>query len=517
MSFPIPSMLLNNSRNMVPFLLDTDTYKATHHFQYRDGIDEMTAYFTFRGPLRREDSRIVVCGLRYAFENILLRRITQRDIDEAEAYLAHHGVMGGRIDWPKDLWQDIVDNNDGRLPFKVEALRDGEVIYPGVPVFTITGTGKYAKLTTWLETSLMRIWSPSVTATKSRHVRGMIQEYFDKTVDSNSFFLLPSRFHDFGSRGVSSAETAMTTGVGHLLSFDGTDTMTAGWLATTWNKGVGVGESVIASEHSVMTTHQDELTAVRHLISKTPTGQILSCVADSYDYTNFVYNIVPQIADEAKAKGIVFVLRPDSGDPGEAVLTGLDGLSKAFGYVTNSKGYKVITGAAVIQGDGLTIEKVEDILHEVAAAGYSVQNVAFGMGGGLLQSQTRDTMKAAIKVCSITVDGTTLPIMKNPKSDWSKASLPGKLQVNKVAGIPTIYPSTSVQWDDYRNEFNMLETIYDNGPTAWKPETFQQMRDRLNTAWDRLPSKADVYSNEIKRLAMSVAEGIHDRIEHNAR
>jgi len=506
-------MIVNNNRTMVPFLLDTDTYKATHHFQYRDGIDEMTAYFTFRGPLSHDDHRIVVCGIRYAIENILSRRITQADIDQAEAYLAHHGVMGGRIDWPKDLWQDIVDNNGGRLPFKVEALRDGEVIYPGVPVFTITGAGKYAKLTTWLEVALMRIWSPSVTATKSRHVWRLIRESFDKTVDADNFFLLPSRFHDFGSRGVSSAETAMTTGVGHLLSFDGTDTMTAGWLATSWNNGIGVGESVIASEHSVMTTHENELTAVRHLISKTPSGQILSCVADSYDYEHFVHVIVPQIADEAKAKGIIFVLRPDSGDPVQAVLLGLKGLAKAFGSVTNSKGYKVITGAAVIQGDGLTIEKVEEILHEVTIAGFSAQNVAFGMGGGLLQSQTRDTMKAAIKVCSITVNGTTLPIMKMPKSDWSKVSLPGKMQVNKLGGVPTIYPLKGVQWNNYRIESNMLETIYDNGPTNWKPETFQQMRDRLNAAWNFLPPKADVHSPEIKALVTATAEGLLKRIE----
>jgi hypothetical protein len=103
--------------------------------------------------------------------------------------------------------------------------------------------------------------------------------------------------------------------------------------------------------------------------------------------------------------------------------------------------------------------------------------------------------------------------MKMPKSDWSKVSLPGKMQVNKLGGVPTIYPLKGVHWSNYRIESNMLETIYDNGPTSWKPETFQQMRDRLNAAWNFLPPKADVHSPEIKALVTATAEGLLKRIE----
>ena len=349
----------------------------------------------------------------------------------------------------------------------------------------------------------MRIWSPSVTATKSRFVHQIIREAFDKTVDSDAYFLISSRFHDFGSRGVSSAETAMTTGIGHLLSFEGTDNMIAGALATHWNDGVGVGESVIASEHSVMTTHDDELVAVNHLIDITPNGQILSVVADSYDYKNFVYNIVPKIAAKAKGKGIVFVLRPDSGEPTEAVLTGLDGLSQSFGWSLNSKGYKVINGAAVLQGDGLDLAKVKEIMNAVVQNGYSAQNVAFGMGGGLLQSQTRDTLSAAIKVCSIKIDGVTRSIMKAPKTDLGKFSLPGPMQVNMVAGIPTVFPIANVGWIDYRLETDMLELVYHNGESEWKPETFSKMRSRLESAWESMPPKADPISHEMKSLILA--------------
>jgi nicotinic acid phosphoribosyltransferase len=496
------------TENNVPFLLDTDTYKATHHFQYRHDLEAMTAYFTFRGPLFPGDNRIVVHGLRYAFEKILSRRITQEDVDVAEKYLSTHGVLKSRINWPKDLWQEIVDSNDGYLPFTVSALHDGSVIYPNVPVFVIEGKGKWAPLTTWLETSLMRIWSPSVTATKSRHVWQMISDAFDMSVDKENYFLLPSRFHDFGSRGVSSAETAMVTGTGHLLTFEGTDTMTAGWLATQWNNGSPIGESVIASEHSVMTTWDGELDAVLHLIKSTPEGGILSCVADSYDYNNFVWNIVPQIVSEVRKAGIFFVLRPDSGEPVDAVLTGLKGLEVAFGSTTNSKGFKVINGAGVIQGDGLDIAKIKAILSAVTGAGYSAQNVAYGMGGGLLQSQTRDTMKAAVKVCDIVVGGVHHPIMKAPLTDSGKTSLPGRMGVYRVDNIPTVYPLTNTQ---SRIDTDLLKVVWDNGPTNWVPEAFAESRARLNREWAVSPKSADILSNSMKQLVESTIRSIRER------
>ena len=93
MSFTNANLDVHRLANEVPFLLDTDTYKATHHFQYDTAIDEMTAYFTFRGPLTPDDHRIVVSSLRYAIENILQRRVTQADIDEAESYLSQHAEM----------------------------------------------------------------------------------------------------------------------------------------------------------------------------------------------------------------------------------------------------------------------------------------------------------------------------------------------------------------------------------------------------------------------------------------
>jgi len=501
--------VIQSDPRRIPFLLDTDTYKTSHWKMYPDA-KSMTAYFTFRGPLTQDDERIVFFGMRYLFETVISHKVEQFEVDEAEAYLKTHGVAKSPMNWPKHLWQKVVDNG-GYIPIKVKALRDGSVVYPQVPCFTITASvddltnDEFVYLVTWLETALMRLWSPSVTATKSRHVWRVLRKAFDQSVDEEFDFLLPSRLHDFGSRGVSSAETAMTTGAGHLLSFEGTDTMTAGWLATKWNDGEPVGESVMASEHSVMTAWPKEMEAVEHLIGITPEGQILSCVADSYNYSStdrasFLWTILPQIAPLAQEQGILFVVRPDSGDPVKCVLEGLQACEAAFGATVNSKGYKVLNGAAVIQGDGIDSKILEAITRAVLNSGYSIQNVAFGMGGGLLQKQNRDTLKSAIKLCRIEyADGTVRDVMKKPSRDISKTSLPGLTIVNNVGSELKIYPATGNGWEDYRNERDLLEVIWDCGPVDYEFETFAQMRERVDREWSKRPPHCDVLSPQMKQ------------------
>lgn len=58
---------------------------------------------------------------------------------------------------------------------------------------------------------------------------------------------------------------------------------------------------------------------------------------------------------------------------------------KVFGSTVNKLGFKVINGCGIIQGDGIDLEVLRTIAGAIEAAGYSAENVAYGMGGGLLQ------------------------------------------------------------------------------------------------------------------------------------
>ena len=485
-----------------PFLICTDSYKSGHFLQYPKAR-KMLAYGEYRKSMFADDSRILAAGMRYALEKILNRRITYKDIEEADVWYATHGIANTEFYYPREAWISVVENNNGRIPLDIFSVPDGSVIHPHVPVYTIEANDEYSGLVTWFETVLSQIWSPTTTATKSAHFRSFLKPLFDKTADADHHFLLNSRLHDFGFRGISSIESAMVTGAGHLLCFDGTDTQPAGWLATKFNEGRPIGQSVLATEHSVMLSWDTELEAVVNLLNKAKNGAIVSFVADTRDYDAFLDHILPAVADVVKSKNQTFVIRPDSGDPVRCVISGLRKAAKYFGSYLNSRGYRVINNCAVLQGDGINLLTAISIADFVVHEGFSIENVCFGMGGGLLQKQDRDTLSFATKLCGIIyADGRKRNCMKVPKEDLSKFSMPGRLHVVEEGDELKVYP---IALDAETPENDFLKQIwcsnYKNIDIAKFRKnaggTFDEMRARYNDQWFRRSKIAQPLSDSM--------------------
>lgn len=92
---------------------------------------------------------------------------------------------------------------------------------------------------------------PSCVATLSRRAKDVIEAAFQKSVDGgHDNPLIGSRLHDFGFRGCTCVEQSVIGGCAHLLNFDGSDTMSAGYYAQFMlNNGRPVAQSIPASEH----------------------------------------------------------------------------------------------------------------------------------------------------------------------------------------------------------------------------------------------------------------------------
>ena len=183
------------------------------------------------------------------------------------------------------------------------------------------------------------IWYPCTVATLSRRLRDVIEDYFDQTTDlGSSHPLIESRLHDFGYRGCTTPDQAVIGGSAHLLNFTGTDTMSAAYYTQArallvliseadascdeqfhLNEGEPIGNSIPATEHSVMMAWDSEKSAVLNMIERFGNGTF-ACVLDSYDYTHALEHLLPSIAKEKLKRGGFMVLRPDSGDPTDAIL-----------------------------------------------------------------------------------------------------------------------------------------------------------------------------------------------------
>ncbi|OLY78254.1 Nicotinamide phosphoribosyltransferase, partial [Smittium mucronatum] len=323
----------------LPPMILTDAYKLSHYRLYPEARS-MTAYGEFRTSLDKDqiDHRIVFYGIQYIIKNYVSRKWTLQDLAKTKLFLKTFNALNSEYPFPEHLFEKFIAENDGYFPVVIEALPEGSVIYPRVPVFQITAKNEYSSLVTFLETVLTMVWYPSTVATLSRRAKTLISKYFDETVDPPSRFLIDSRLHDFGFRGCTSIEQSVIGGCAHLLNFEGTDTMSAAYYAQfELNGGKPVGNSIPATEHSVMTSYNSELDSIKKALEEYGSG-LVSIVMDSYDYKNALENLLPAVKSLKLKKGGILVIRPDSGDVVTTVIDGLIACDRVFGSIKNELG-----------------------------------------------------------------------------------------------------------------------------------------------------------------------------------
>jgi len=184
-------------------------------------------------------------------------------------------------------------------------------------------------------------------------------------------------------------------------------------------------------------------------------------VSDSYDIRKAVQKIWGRdLRDAVRASGGTLVVRPDSGDPVETPIQVIEGLAEAFGTSTNGKGFRVLADCVrVIQGDGIVPQQIEDILTRLEAKGYSAENIAFGMGAGLLQKVDRDTYSFAMKAnARLDADNVWNDVYKRPATMRSKSSKAGRQAVVSIDG-----DLQAARLEDVAAENNLLQPVWENG------------------------------------------------------
>jgi nicotinamide phosphoribosyltransferase len=453
-------------------ILNTDSYKVSMFKQYPAGTTGVYSYIESRGG--RYD-RTVFFGLQAFIKEYLLEPISQADIDIADEILTAHGEPFNRAGW-----QYILDKHAGFLPVVIRAVPEGTVVPVSQVLATIENTDPECFwLTTWLETALLRaIWYPTTVATQSHKIRAVILDYLEKTGDPN---LIDFKLHDFGARGVSSLESAAIGGAAHLVNFMGTDTISGILHAREfYNAGIA-GFSIPAAEHSTITSwgRDGELDAYRNMLNQfAKPGSIVAIVSDSYDIFNATSRLWgEELRQQVIDSGATVVIRPDSGDPLTINQKLIEILGEKFGYTKNAKGFKVLNNVRLIQGDGVNELSIRSILGGFTAMGWSADNIAFGMGGALLQIVDRDTQKFAMKCSSAEVNGKWIDVQKDPITDSGKKSKAGRVQLWKNGGEWVSSVDEPTGWYDKATFgwYPMLEEVYRDGRLV-KEITFDEVR-----------------------------------------
>jgi len=456
-------------------ILLTDSYKVSHHKQYPKGTTNIYSYFESRGG---DYNEVVFFGLHYYLKAYLERPITQADIEEAAKFYSLH--FGTDQLFNRKGWEHILNQHAGHLPVSIKAVPEGTVVDGHNVLMTIENTDPQCYwLTNYLETLLVQVWNGCTVATNSREMKKMILKSLEKSGDPS---LIPFKLHDFGFRGVSSVETAGIGGAAHLVNFMGTDTIAGLLVASKYYGCEMAGFSIPATEHSVITsyTRAGERQAYENMLDSYPEG-LVAVVSDSYNLYDACENIWgSDLKDKVLNRNGTLVIRPDSGQATEVLPKILNILGNKFGYTINSKGYKVLDPhVRVIQGDGIGPDTLQEILDTVMSAGWSIDNLAFGSGGGLLQKLNRDTLKFAFKCSSAVVEGQAREVYKQPIDDPGKNSKKGKMKLVLDKG-----------WSDYDTKLERFITVgvddprkdelievYRDGKVLVNP-TFEEIRNR---------------------------------------
>jgi nicotinamide phosphoribosyltransferase len=459
-------------------ILNTDSYKASHFKQYPPGTLTVSSYIESRGGKYK---KTLFFGLQAFLKDVLCKRVTETDVRTAKEVYELHGVP-----FNYDGWMHIVQKHDGYLPLMVEALPEGTVCESGIPLVQVHNTDPYVPwLTSWVETALLRaVWYPTTVATQSWYLNRLIGKYLDDT-SATGRDSLPFKLHDFGARGASSHETAALGGMAHLINFQGTDTVAGLMAAREYYMENMAGFSIPASEHSTITAwkREGESEAYRNMIAQFGgEGKVYAVVSDSYDIANAVKNLWGgQLREQVVAAGGTLVIRPDSGDPIVIVPQIVEQLAKDFGFTTNSKGFKVLhPSVRVIQGDGVHPGSIRMILDALMSRGFSADNIAFGMGGALLQQMTRDTLDFAMKASAIENEtGGWYDVYKDPITQSSKRSKRGVLAVVNDGG-----KLISIRADEFpMYAVNELRPVFRDGALLIN-DTFASIRARAASAPD---------------------------------
>lgn len=464
----------NNAYCEENFLIDTDSYKVSHYLQYPPGTTSMFSYIESRGG---EYNKTVFFGLQYYLKKYLTHRVTMAEVEEAKEFFEAHGEP-----FNYEGWKYIAEELGGKLPVRIRAVPEGSVVPTHNILVSIESTDPKAFwAVSWVETMLLRVWYPINVATRSHKIRQIIMEALQVSADDPEAEI-NFKLHDFGSRGVSSQESAAIGGAAHLVNFMGSDTVVGVRCANKFYNIKMAGFSIPAMEHSSVTSwgRENEVQAYRNMLQKAAKpGGIIACVSDSYNLWNACSKLWgEQLKAEVIASGATVVIRPDSGNPPDVVLRTAQLLEEKFGVTVNSKGFKVLNNVRVIQGDGINEHSIQEILNRLLAHKFSATNIAFGMGGALLQQHNRDTLKFAMKCSHIyrSVHGiaTSVDVYKDPVTDHGKVSKAGRLDLvkDRSGNYQTVVLGTADSAPG-----SVMQLVFENGEVL-VDDTFDAIRAR---------------------------------------
>lgn len=475
-----------------------DGYKTNHHRMFPKGTEMVYCNFTPRNVDRMPEMAkdIVVFGVQYTikyiheiFNDTLFNAEKECFLQQIKEYYSNYLAEEYNVDHFEKLY-DL-----GYLPIEIKGLEEGTIIGEKIPILTIVNTlPDFFWLPNFLETLISSLlWKSMHSASLAYGFKKILLKHAKET-DQHNLGFVNFQGHDFSFRGMQHPESAISSGMGWLTSFKGTDTVPAVHGVEYYYGMKNAGFSVSASEHSVMTAYgsENEFEAFETIIDEFPNG-VLALVSDSYDLWNVITNFLPRLKDKIMARNGKIVCRPDSGDPVD-IICGLkskykdlseyikqkgviESLWDIFGGTINDQGYKVLDPhIGCIYGDSITLERADEICQRLKEKGFASTNIVLGVGSYSLSCVSRDQQGCAMKATACIVNGEFREIFKDPiTGNKEKKSARGLLMAYEEDGIIKLKDQCTIE----EEKAGLLKTIYKDGNFI-KHISFEEIKEKID-------------------------------------
>lgn len=477
-----------------------DFYKVAHREMYPEGTELVYSTWTPRASRMKGVEKVVAFGFQAFLKNlnvIFANNFFSRSKEDVAKEYARVIKFTLGVQNPDTSHIEAL-HDLGYLPISVKALPEGTLVPLRVPMLTIQNTKpEFFWVTNYIESlASAELWQSSTSATIALEYRKLLNKFAMETVGNTDFVQFQG--HDFSFRGMSSLNSAISSGMGHLLSFVGTDTIPA--IQATeilYNSNIEkelIGTSIPATEHSIQCAYGDDMKYLDHMLSVVHPNGFVSIVSDGYDFWDVISRVLPALKDKIMTRkggpvGDRVVIRPDSGDPVLIVCGDPDGKTELerkgaiealwdiFGGTVTEKGYKVLDShIGLIYGDAITLRRAEEICERLKAKGFASINCVYGIGSYTYQYNTRDTFGFALKSTLTVRNGDEIQIFKNPKTDNGiKKSQKGRVVVLKDKNSFKLVDGLGLK-DDIKGD--QLREIYKDGKLLID-DNFSDIRKRL--------------------------------------
>ena len=355
-------------------ILLTDGYKLDHRRQYPQGTEFVYSNWTPRSNNYFPEAKdgCIVFGIQYFIKEYLIKRFNKEffDLDEdvaVKTFERRVNTFLGENEVGTEHVREL--HRLGYLPIRIKALPEGKLCPIGVPMLTVINTDKrFFWLTNFLETMMsMCLFMPMTSATTARIYRKELERHAKKTMFPQNIEL-GFCCHDFSMRGMAGLEAAVTSGMGHLTSFVGSETIPAIDACEEYYMADANGEliaaTVPATEHSVMCAGgmEDEFDTFKRLLTELYPKGFVSIVSDTWDFWQVITDFIPRLKNEILARDGRFVVRPDSGTPEDIICGITDGVFEVNGKLYHIKDYRKL-----ITEDGYkTQENLANLRYDIA-------------------------------------------------------------------------------------------------------------------------------------------------------